>query len=133
MQDVSREFVVATKAGRMNCPYCKSSRTNLNGRREDKQTYLCRECGKRWMQKGAMGGHSFSPDLIGEAIQLYYNGFSLRKVARAIEEQFGIKKDISPEDYPQLAGQVHRCGDKTDSGFKTARRGNAVGFHHMRS
>ena len=97
MQDVSREFVVAAKTGRMNCPYCKSSRTNFNGRREDKQTYLCRECGKRWMQKGAMGGHSFPPDLIGATIQMYYNGFSLRNVARAIEEQFGIKKDISPE------------------------------------
>ena len=97
MQDVSRECVVAAEARRMNCPYCKSSRTNFNGRRKARQIYLCRGCGKQWRKGGAVGGRSYPPDQIGDAIQMYYGGFSLRKVANALKERFDIQYDVSPE------------------------------------
>ena len=40
MRGVSGELVVANEAGRMNCPYCESSRTSFNGTRKARQIYL---------------------------------------------------------------------------------------------
>ena len=96
MSDVAGESVVM--AERMNCPYCEGRWTNLNGTRKGRQIYLCRYCGKQWREGGAMGGRSFPPDQIGAAIQMCYNGLSLRKVAKALTKEFSIKDaDVTPE------------------------------------
>ena len=89
---------LAVDAERMSCPYCTNGRAVLNGRREGKQIYRCRGCGKQFREGGAIGGHSFPPDQIGAAIQMCYTGWSLRKAAKALKDQFGIQDaDVSPE------------------------------------
>ncbi len=96
LQDIAGELVVNAK--RMSCPYCEGSRTNLNGKRNDRQIYLCRDCGKQWREGGAMGGRSFPPDQIGAAIQMFYTGLSPGKAAEALTDQFGIKDaHVTPE------------------------------------
>ncbi len=85
------------KVARTSCPYCRECRTVLNGRREGKQIYRCRGCGKQFREGGAIGGHSFPPDQIGAAIQMCYTGWSLRKAAKALKDQFGIQDaDVTP-------------------------------------
>ena len=86
------------KVARTSCPYCRECRTVLNGRRKGKQIYQCRGCEKQFREGGAIGGHSFPPDQIGAAIQQYYTGWSLRKTARALKDQFGIQDaDVTPK------------------------------------
>ena len=41
LQEIAGELAVNAK--RMNCPYCERSRTNLNGKRNGIQIYLCRD------------------------------------------------------------------------------------------
>ena len=116
MRGVSGELVVEAESGRMSCPYCMAGRTNLNGTRKGKQIYQCQGCGKQWRQGGAMGGHSYSPDQIGAAIQMYYTGLSFRQTARALKDQFGIQDaDVSPQT---IRNWVNRY---TDAGIRLAR------------
>jgi predicted SprT family Zn-dependent metalloprotease len=35
----------------MICPYCDSSRLSKNGHRHGKQRYLCKDCGKQFLEK----------------------------------------------------------------------------------
>ena len=98
MQDVSGELVVENEVGRMNCPYCESSQTSFNGKRKQRQNYLCSVCGKQWREGGAIGGRSFPPDQIGDAIQMYYAGSSFRQVAKELKHRFSIHEtEVSPE------------------------------------
>ena len=98
MQDVSGELVVENEVGRMNCPYCESSKTSFNGKRKQRQNFLCSVCGKQWREGGAIGGRSFPPDQIGAAIQRYYTGASFRQVAKELKHRFSIHEtDVSPE------------------------------------
>ena len=97
MRGGPEELVVEAEAGRLSCPYCKGCQTVLNGARKGRQGYLCKVCGKQFRQ-GAMGGHSFPPDQIGAAIQIYYTLLSFRKAARELKDRFGIlDTDVSPE------------------------------------
>ena len=98
MQDVSMELVVENEVGRMNCPYCKSSQTSFNGTRKQRQNHRCGVCGKQYKEGGAIGGRSFPPEQIGDAIQMYYTGPSFRQVAKELKHRFGIHEtDVSPE------------------------------------
>ena len=86
------------EVGRMNCPYCDSSKTSFNGRRKQRQNHRCSGCGKQWKEGGAVGGRSFPPDQIGDAIQMYYTGSSFRQAAKELKHRFGIHEtDVSPE------------------------------------
>ena len=59
---------------------------------------MCSDCGKQWRQGGAIGGRSFPPDQIGDAIQMYYTGVSFRQAAKELKHRFGIHEtDVSPE------------------------------------
>lgn len=35
----------------MKCPYCQSSRLSKNGHRHSKQRYLCKDCGKQFLER----------------------------------------------------------------------------------
>ena len=49
-------------------------------------------------QGGAIGGRSFPPEQIGDAIQMYYTGLSFRQAAKELKHRFSIHEtDVSPE------------------------------------
>ena len=97
MNDVAGESVL--KAQRMSCPYCGDHWTLRYGTRKGRQIYFCLACVLQFKEGGAVGGRSYPPDQIGAAIQMYYyNCWSLRKVAKALTDEFGIKDaDVTPE------------------------------------
>ena len=115
MNDVAEESVV--KAQRMSCPYCGDPSTVRNGTRKGRQIYFCLDCRLQFKEGGAVGGRSYPPDQIGTAIQMYCcNCWSLRKVAKALTNEFGIKDaDVTPET---IRNWVDRY---TDAALKSAR------------
>jgi putative transposase len=108
----------------MNCKYCGSEKVVKNGKVKGKQVYKCKQCGKRFFLNGKFAKMRNNKHLIVTALNLYYDGLSLRKTQRNLEQIFGekvsqvtilnwIKKySILVKEYiktlvPQLSGLLH--------------------------
>ena len=80
-----------TKTVTVNCPYCHDSRVVKNGKNANgKQTYLCRPCGKRFLDTGAVHGRKAPSNHIGAAIDMFYSGMSYKQIAEMMAKTYDI-------------------------------------------
>jgi putative transposase len=108
----------------MGCKYCGSEEVVKNGKVKGKQVYKCKTCGKRFFLNGKFAKMRTDKNLIVTALNLYYDGLSLRKTQRNLEQIFGervsqvtilnwLKKySVLVKEYvtkltPQLSGLWH--------------------------
>lgn len=74
----------------MVCKYCGSEKVVKNGKLRGKQTYLCKNCGHRIVNPTSFPNMKTESRIIATAIDLYYEGLSVRKVANQIKKIFGV-------------------------------------------
>jgi transposase-like protein len=108
----------------MNCKYCNSEKVVKNGSIKGTQVYKCKECGKRFFSNGKFAKMKNNKMLIVTALNFYYDGLSLRKAQRNLEQIFGEKvsqvtilnwikkysllvKEYVTTQVPQLSGLWH--------------------------
>jgi len=108
----------------MKCKYCGSEKVIKKGFVKKKQLYKCKDCGKRFFNNGKFAKMRTDKNIIVAALNLYYDGLSLRKAQRNLEQIFGerisqvtilnwLKKySILVKEYvktlvPQLSGLWH--------------------------
>jgi putative transposase len=108
----------------MNCKYCNSEKVAKWGKVKDTQVYKCKECGKRFFGNGNFSKMRNDKNLIVAALNFYYDGLSLRKTQRNLEQVFGEKvsqvtilnwikkysqlvKEYMISQVPQLSGLWH--------------------------
>jgi putative transposase len=60
------------------------------GTSEGKQRYRCNSCGHTFCDDGAFPGMRTSAKAISAALEMYFDGLSLAKVARALRKAFGV-------------------------------------------
>lgn len=93
-QDVVGSIPVPSINESIECIKCKSEQIVKDGRRHNKsgliQKYLCRDCGYRFIVNVGFEGSKKNPKIICAAIDLYFKGVSLRKVADHIKQFYGI-------------------------------------------
>jgi len=75
----------------MNCKYCNSENVTKKGIRHNKQTYKCKDCGHIFVPNGKFSRMRNDKNIIVAALNLYYDGLSLRKTQRNLEQIFGEK------------------------------------------
>lgn len=75
----------------MQCKYCGSEKIVKNGKVKGKQVYKCKDCGKRFFVNGKFAKMRNNKHLIVAALNFYYDGLSLRKAQRNLEQIFGEK------------------------------------------
>jgi putative transposase len=79
------------------CSKCKSSNIVKNGKRRndsgDLQRYLCHDCKYRFIVNIGFEHSRKNPKIICAAIDLYFKGVSLRKVADHIKQFYEVKID----------------------------------------
>ena len=75
----------------MNCKYCHSENVVKNGRVKGKQVFKCKDCGKRFFKNNRFAKMRTDKNLIVAAINLYYDGLSLRKTQQNLKRLFGAK------------------------------------------
>jgi transposase-like protein len=72
------------------CKYCGSENIEKHGIRHNKngmkQRYLCRECNKRFVVNDGFSKMKYDPEIITQALDLYFKGLSLRKVKDHFEQ-----------------------------------------------
>lgn len=78
----------------MNCKYCGSENVTKKGIRHNKQTYKCKDCGHIFVPNGKFSRMRNDKNIIVAALNFYYEGLSMRKTQRNLEQIFGEK--VSP-------------------------------------
>ncbi len=78
-----------------SCIFCKSSSVVKNGLRKreirTKQSFLCRDCGKQFVEPDGFERMRFKPEVIVRAVHQHEDGFSLSKVQNHLWQHDGIK------------------------------------------
>ncbi len=64
----------------INCPDCGSSKVVKNGRRQGKQSYLCRACGRQFREHPQLQG--YSADVKNLCVTMSLNGMGFRAIER---------------------------------------------------
>ncbi|MEM3709912.1 MAG: IS6 family transposase [Nitrososphaerales archaeon] len=72
------------------CKFCGSTRVFKNGRARGKQSYLCSECGYKFVSNESYANMKTKSKIIATALDLYYEGLSVRKVQRQIANIFRV-------------------------------------------
>jgi putative transposase len=75
----------------MKCKYCGSEQVTKKGFVQKKQLYKCKECGRRFFENGKFAKMRTDKNIIVAALNFYYDGLSLRKAQRNLEQIFGEK------------------------------------------
>jgi len=108
----------------MNCKYCDSENVTKKGIRHNKQTYKCKDCGHIFVLNGKFTRMRNEKQMVVTALNFYYDGLSLRKTRKNIEQIFGVKvsqvtvlnwikkysilaKEYMLSQVPQLSGLWH--------------------------
>ncbi|NLD66834.1 MAG: IS1/IS6 family transposase [Crenarchaeota archaeon] len=108
----------------MNCKYCGSEKIVKNGTIKGTQVYKCKECKKRFFLNGKFAKMRNDKTMIVAALNFYYDGLSMRKAQRNLEQIFGEKitqvtilnwikkysilvKEYVTTQVPQLSGLWH--------------------------
>src|SRR4030065_1549591 len=73
----------------MPCKYCGSEKIRKWGKVKGKQVYKCKDCGHRFYENARFAKMKADKSLIVTALNLYYDGLSLRKTQRNLEQIFG--------------------------------------------
>lgn len=64
----------------MKCPDCTSTRVSKNGHRRGKQNYLCRDCGRQFIESYSPKGYSEGTK--AQCLTMYVNGMGFRAIER---------------------------------------------------
>jgi transposase-like protein len=75
----------------MQCKYCGSEKVVKNGKVKGVQVYKCKDCGHRFFLNGSFSKMRNEKNLVVAALNFYYDGLSLRKAQRNLEQIFGEK------------------------------------------
>jgi putative transposase len=75
----------------MQCKYCGNEKVVKNGRVKGEQVYKCKDCGHRFFLNGSFSKMRNEKNLVVAALNFYYDGLSLRKAQRNLEQIFGEK------------------------------------------
>jgi transposase-like protein len=92
----------------MKCPHCQSNQTNKNGRRRGKQCYLCKRCGRQFIESYSSRGYSEDAKQI--CLKMYRDGVGLR----AIERSTGISHNTVSNWVRQAGLTLHESAEEDE-------------------
>jgi len=75
----------------MLCKNCDSAKIVKIGKVNGNQRYRCKECGKTFIDNDNFAGMRTKKHIIAVAMDLYFDGMSVRKIQRQIEYIFKVK------------------------------------------
>lgn len=79
----------------IQCDRCGSIRTIHYGKKSDKQVFYCKDCKHKFSEPSLLKRIRYDPEIITLTLDLYFSGLSLRKVARSVNDHFGLELDHS--------------------------------------
>ena len=74
----------------MKCKYCQSTKIVKHGKANDKQRYLCKNCGHKFYGDSSFPRMRTESRIISASIDIYFEGLSVRKIQTQIEKLYGV-------------------------------------------
>jgi transposase-like protein len=65
----------------IECPECKSTRVNKNGRKAGKQNHICVDCGRQFIDS-YQAHQGYAEEIKKECLLMYVNGMGFRAIER---------------------------------------------------
>jgi len=85
----------ATKMEMPQCKFCGSYAVVRNGRRRGTQYWLCKNCGRGFVDNKALPKMKYPMDIIADAVYDFYAGTSLNKISQGIENKIRVSPSTS--------------------------------------
>jgi putative transposase len=79
----------------MQCKYCDSEKVVKAGMKGNKQRYLCKDCGHKFIEGSDFPRMRTESRIISSSIDFYFEGLSTRKIQTQIEKLYGVHVDHS--------------------------------------
>ena len=79
----------------MECKFCGSENTIKNGVRKDIQDWLCKDCNHKFRENWGLIGMKTPRVVVGNAIQMYYNGIPMTSIDEQIKAIYDHKVNSS--------------------------------------
>ncbi len=73
------------------CKFCESDKVVKSGKKNSQQLYKCNSCNRRFIDNGNPERMRQELRIIASALDMYYEGLSVRKVQRQLIKLYGIK------------------------------------------
>ena len=77
----------------MQCKYCDSEHVVKHGKVGDKQRYLCKDCGHKFIEGSEFPKMRTEARIISSSVDFYFEGLSTRKIQTQIEKLYGVHVD----------------------------------------
>ncbi len=90
----------------MECKYCGPENVIKYGKSKGKQCYFCKDCKHKFVDNGTFVKMRTKDKVIVTALDLYFEGLSVRKVQRQIAKIFIVNNIFSVLIQYSLAGEV---------------------------
>ncbi len=78
------------KIDQIECPHCGQSDLYAHGRQTGKKRYRCQHCRKVFSPTRATKSRQHTPQVIGAAVDMYFDGVSYKRTAENIAAAFNI-------------------------------------------
>jgi AcrR family transcriptional regulator len=75
------DHLLVLHSGKMICPDCQSDRVAKNGRQQGKQRYVCRGCGRQFVDRYVERGYPL--EIRQKCLDLHAQGISFREIERS--------------------------------------------------
>jgi len=89
LQEKPKPKVFADDA--LQCWRCGSIRVIRFGSNRGKQSFKCKDCGRRFREQSLLKGSRYSPEMVSLTLDLYFSGMSEKKISRTLNSHFGMK------------------------------------------
>jgi len=73
------------------CKFCGSESYIKYGKKKGKQNYMCKDCGRKFVNNQHFEGMKANPKIICLVLDLYFKGVSLRKIADHLKQFHELK------------------------------------------
>ena len=72
------------------CKLCGSTQIVKYGQYKGSQHWLCRTCGKKWTDNGAVSGGKLPSECVAYSLGAYYDGLSINAIRRNLKQNYGV-------------------------------------------
>ena len=81
------------------CPHCGESDLYSHGKQSGKKRYKCRHCRKVFYPTRATKNRQHTPQIIGAAVDMYFDGVSYKRTAENVAKAFNIDEPAKATIY----------------------------------
>lgn len=90
---VKQSIGLPKKIPEISCKFCNSLNVTKYGKKNSKQNYICKDCGRCFVDNIDFENMKYNPKIIALTLDLYFQGLSLRKISHHLKQFYEL--DIS--------------------------------------